>query len=125
MAGLDEKKIVSGSKKVRGVFEIHPEAPNAEIISTDIDLKLSRIQEIHVSLIKNRQEQIKLVDLKNDLLKELSVSYLMGKSLIRGFFGPDSIEYDQAGGKRSSERKPYTRKPKNTTKESPEPQVEV
>jgi hypothetical protein len=30
---------------------------------------------------------------------------------IRGFFGPDSTQYEQAGGTRRSERKPRTRKP--------------
>jgi hypothetical protein len=31
---------------------------------------------------------------------------------IRGFFGPDSNQYEQAGGTRKSERKPPTRKAK-------------
>ena len=30
---------------------------------------------------------------------------------IRGFFGPDSTQYEQAGGTRRSERKPRARKP--------------
>lgn len=30
---------------------------------------------------------------------------------IRGYFGPDSTQYEQAGGTRRSERKPRTRKP--------------
>ena len=34
------------------------------------------------------------------------------RSGIRGFFGPDSDEYEQAGGTRTSERKKPTRKVK-------------
>ena len=37
-------------------------------------------------------------------------------SAIRGIFGPDSAEYDQAGGTRTSDRKAPTRKSKAVAK---------
>jgi hypothetical protein len=41
--------------------------------------------------------------------RELTTRALSG---IRGYFGPDSDEYEQAGGTRTSERKKPVRKPK-------------
>jgi len=37
------------------------------------------------------------------------------RSGIRSVFGPDSTQYEQAGGTRTSERKTPTRKPKTAT----------
>jgi hypothetical protein len=46
---------------------------------------------------------------RNDELDELTTRALSG---IRGFFGPDSSQYEHAGGTRTSERKKPTRKTK-------------
>ena len=48
----------------------------------------------------------------NATLKNMSTRALSG---IRGFFGPDSDEYELAGGTRTSERKKSMRKPPTAT----------
>ena len=48
-------------------------------------------------------------DAANATLKNMTTRALSG---IRGFFGPDSDEYELAGGTRTSERKKPVRKPK-------------
>ena len=53
-----------------------------------------------------------LLDVRDDAAKALNALNTRALSAIRGIFGPDSAEYDQAGGTRTSERKPGKRTPK-------------
>ena len=56
-----------------------------------------------------------LMDGRDDAALLLSGYNTRALSAFRGIFGPDSAEYDQAGGTRSSERK----KPTRTKKDAP------
>ena len=49
---------------------------------------------------------------RNDSAKVLNGLNTRALSAIRGIFGPDSSEYEQAGGTRASERKKPVRTPK-------------
>jgi hypothetical protein len=51
-----------------------------------------------------------LLDRRDDAAVLLSSYNTRALSAIRGIFGPDSAEYDQAGGVRTSERKSPSRK---------------
>jgi hypothetical protein len=51
-----------------------------------------------------------LLDRRADAAALLTNYNTRALSMIRGMFGPDSPEYDQAGGVRTSERKPPVRK---------------
>ena len=59
-----------------------------------------------------RHELDGLLDNRDDSAALLNSYNTRALSAIRGIFGPDSIEYDQAGGTRTSERK----KPVRTAK---------
>ena len=63
-----------------------------------------------------RNQLTKLVDEKDDAAAGLSDLNTRALSAIRGIFGPDSAQYDQAGGVRTSERKKPVRKPKVAAK---------
>ena len=52
-----------------------------------------------------RNALTKLVDNKDDAAGVLSTLNTRALSMVRGQFGPDSAEYDQAGAVRTSERK--------------------
>jgi hypothetical protein len=57
-----------------------------------------------------------LLNERNDGAKVLSDLNTRALSAIRGIFGPDSTEYEQAGGTRSSERKKPVRKATGSSK---------
>lgn len=62
--------------------------------------------------------ELKLTPLRNtrdDLAKKLNEINTRARSGMKGFFGPNSSQYEQAGGTRASERKAPTRKNKGTT----------
>ncbi len=69
------------------------------------------VQQIDIS----RNALTKLVDDKDDAAGDLSNLNTRALSAIRGIFGPDSAQYDQAGGVRTSERKKAVRTTKTTT----------
>ena len=54
-----------------------------------------------------------LLDQRDDVAVKLSGYNTRARSAIRGIFGPDSAEYDQAGGTRSGERKKPVRNAKS------------
>lgn len=58
-------------------------------------------------------------DRRNDAAVRLNGYNTRALSAIRGIFGPDSIEYDQAGGVRTSERKRPARKKANAEATGP------
>ena len=51
-----------------------------------------------------------LINQRDDVVEELQVAITRARSGVRAFFGPKSSQYDQAGGKRSSERKSPARR---------------
>jgi hypothetical protein len=53
-----------------------------------------------------------LINSRDDAASNLNGLNTRALSAIRGIFGPDSTEYDQAGGTRTSERKRPVRKEK-------------
>ena len=61
--------------------------------------------------------ELKLTPLRNtrdDLSKKLNEVNTRARSGMKGFFGPNSSQYEQAGGTRASERKAPTRKNKKS-----------
>ena len=69
---------------------------------TDMDAHIAEVRTMLTGLIRQRRNRKKGLDDK----------VTRTRSGIRGAFGPDSPEYSQAGGTRTSERKPRTVKPK-------------
>lgn len=57
-----------------------------------------------------RSELARAVDELNDLAGQVNAGVVRARSGIRAFFGPDSAQYEQAGGIRQSERKPPKKK---------------
>ena len=63
----------------------------------------SATEDLRTQLVKSVNEFRKITDALTDTVARVRTS-------IRGFFGPDSPQYEQIGGKRASQRRP--RKPK-------------
>ena len=72
------------------------------------------ITDLNKKIEDARHELDGLLDNRDDAAVLLNGYNTRALSAIRGIFGPDSSEYDQAGGTRTSERKSPTRKTKTT-----------
>ena len=73
------------------------------------------VTDLNKSIEDARHELDGLLDNRDDAASLLAGYNTRALSAVRGIFGPDSSEYDQAGGTRSSERKTPTRKAKVKT----------
>jgi hypothetical protein len=60
-----------------------------------------------------RTELTGLMDVRDDHARTLSDLVTRVRSGVRAIYGPDSPQYEQAGGVRRSERKRPVRKPKS------------
>jgi hypothetical protein len=85
---------------------------NPKVTLADFQAAETKVSDLTDEIDSLRNQLTKLVDDKDDAAKVLSVLNTRALSAIRGIFGPDSAQYDQAGGVRTSERKKAVRTPK-------------
>ena len=71
----------------------------------DYQAGIKAVHDFNAKIEELRSQLNGLLNNRDDAALELSGYNTRALSAIRGIFGPDSAEYDQAGGTRSSERK--------------------
>jgi ABC-type transporter Mla subunit MlaD len=92
---------------------------NPKVTYADFEKAKAAVDDLNEQIEKTRSQLAKLLDNRDDSAKDLSDLNTRALSAIRGIFGPDSAEYDQAGGVRTSERKkPVRTKPVVSAKQS-------
>jgi hypothetical protein len=97
-------------KKVQDVWVAHPEFNMKDVQLVDFKAAMTAAQAADDAVESMRSQLDALINqrnARNETLTDLTTRALSG---IRGYFGPDSDEYEQAGGTRTSERKKPTRK---------------
>ena len=87
---------------------------NPKVTLADYQAAVQKVEDLVDQIETARSALTKLVDDKDDAAGDLTTLNTRALSAVRGIFGPDSAEYDQAGGVRTSERK----KPVRTAKTS-------
>ena len=75
------------------------------IALADYRASIKAVSDLNDSIETLRHQLSGQMDQRDDAALELNGYNTRALSAIRGIFGPDSAEYDQAGGTRSSERK--------------------
>ena len=79
------------------------------IALADYQASIKAVNDLNTQIEDLRHQLNGLLDDRDDAALTLSGYNTRALSAIRGIFGPDSAEYDQAGGTRTSERKTPTR----------------
>ena len=69
--------------------------------------------ELNDACDKHELELTGIREHRDDKLRQLNVLITRFRSGMRSTYGPDSPQYEQAGGTRTSNRKPPRRKPQN------------
>lgn len=121
---IDFNAIVSDAEKIEKVWVKNP----SMTLGSDSDPKNPKVTHVEYqktitdvegfsSRIEDLRSQIDdLLNKRNESARALSQLNTRALSAIRGIFGPDSTEYEQAGGTRSSERKKPVRKGSTSAK---------
>lgn len=76
------------------------------------EASIKTVDDLNEQIEDARHNLSRLIDGRDDAAFTLNGYNTRALSAIRGIFGPDSTEYDQAGGTRTSERKKPVRKEK-------------
>ena len=113
MAVRDDLK---DAQRIVGVWDANPTLVvgmgDKAVTKDDVKQDITTITTMDAHIAEVRTTLTGLIRQRRDRKKALNVKVTRVRSGIRGAFGPDSPEYSQAGGTRSSERKPRTVKPK-------------
>lgn len=107
--------VLVDGKKVESVWLKNTQFTMKDVTLEQFQAAVAAVQTADDKVEEMRRQLTALInqrDATNKALQQLTTRALSG---VRGFFGPDSDEYEQAGGTRTSERKKPTRKPPTTT----------
>ena len=89
---------------------------DGKVALKDYQASIKAVSDLNDEISDLRDQLTKLINDRDDAAGILSGYNTRALSAIRGIFGPDSTEYDQAGGTRTSERKKPVRKVAPETK---------
>ena len=116
MAKAISEVLFQGDQLVR-VWIANPTFSMGETTMQTMQGMLTDLRAKETLVHEARTELTRLVDEAKDHALAVNSMVTRGRSGIRATFGPDSIQYDQVGGTRLSDRKP--RKSKRATPNNP------
>lgn len=97
--------VLRDAQKIADIWNANPTFQLNDITQKGFgDLQAAATQ-LSETVESRRTELQGMINQRDDTVKALRAAIGRARNSIRGFFGPDSSQYDQAGGKRSSERK--------------------
>jgi len=112
------KQTLSEAHDVKAAWELAPDFKIGGLGLNDFVAVLNTADAFDKDHIKNSVTLTGLRANRDDKFRELSELITRFRSGIRGAYGPDSPMYEQAGGVRSSARKPRGRKAKAAAPDS-------
>ena len=108
-AKVSADKALTDSSSIEKVWKANSDlklGKNPDTVAlADYQAGIKAVNDFNAKIEELRSQLNGLLDNRDDAALELSGYNTRALSAIRGIFGPDSAEYDQAGGTRSSERK--------------------
>jgi hypothetical protein len=102
---ITDNNLVSDAKSVLKFWEDHPEINLNETTAAQFRKAQSAFQKITDEIAHEEIELSAKMTERDQLAKSVRVSISRVRSGVRAYFGPDSKEYEQVGGTRSSTKK--------------------
>jgi hypothetical protein len=104
--------VLADSEQIVRVWTENPSFSLGEIKLTDLQSKITEVRVQHDQIETMRTQLTALSNELGSKTNELAGINTRARSGFRAVYGPDSSQYEQAGGTRQSERKRPTKKPK-------------
>ena len=114
MASRSIPKLIDEALKLKEVLESIGKPLPGGVSVGNLENLITELQTISAKVDSVKAQLTKLVNEKGSASKNLGAFITKAKLAIKVEFGPDSSEYEMAGGIRASERKKPVRKPKTT-----------
>ena len=112
MAKVKVEQVLSDATAAVTVWKANPDFGLGTLALADLEGALAALQTAQAVVEAKRIEMTGLLDQRDDKALALSDLVTRVRSGFRAVYGPDSPQYEQAGGTRLSERKRPTRQPK-------------
>lgn len=97
--------VLEAARKVLFVWNNNPTFSVQAFEKTDVEASVTKVEALEAEIADLQSRLSGLIDERNNELAALNQFATRFKSAVRGVFGPDSVEYGQVGGTRTSERK--------------------
>ena len=103
-------RVINEANRIVRVWGENPGFQLGTITLADVHAAIERLSQLDEHVRSLRSKLIEEIDRRDDTARALNEIVVRARSGIRANFGPDSAQYEQAGGTRTSERKPRRRK---------------
>jgi hypothetical protein len=107
-------EVLGDAEQIARVWTDNPTFVLGDLTLTQFQANITNLRNLRNAVENLRTQLTAAVNDSSSQTIALSDSITRARSGFRAFFGPDSTQYEQAGGTRRSERKRPTRKPKTT-----------
>jgi hypothetical protein len=104
-------KVAEDAAQILRVWETNPDFKMKEVVLADFQSACAGLNNLIRNLLAKDQEATVLRNERDDLAVKVNELCTRARSGMKGFFGPNSSQYEQAGGTRAVERKMGIRKP--------------
>lgn len=110
---LDE--VIASAERIVRVWEANPTFSLGELTLATFKAELTALLALRAQTEEARRQLTGLINSTNEKAGKVNENVTRALSGVRAVFGPDSTQYDEAGGTRSSERRTPRAKKGGTT----------
>lgn len=107
---MNPEKVQTDSNNILGVWKANTDFKMKEVTLENFEADTKRLDAVLKEITAKDLELTPLRNERDDLSVKLNEICTRARSGMKGFFGPNSSQYEQAGGTRAIERKRPQRK---------------
>ena len=111
-AKVNVDKVAEDAVQILRVWEANPDFKMKDVALADYQTSCANLNNLIQNVVAKDQEATVLRNERDDLAVKINELCTRARSGMKGFFGPNSSQYEQAGGTRAIERKRGSRKAK-------------
>jgi len=104
--------VINEANRIVRIWQDNLDFNLGTITLPDVQATIDRLAQHDEHVRSLKSELVAALNRRDDTAYDLNQLIVRARSGMRGYFGPDSTEYEQAGGTPTSKRKPRKRKAK-------------
>jgi hypothetical protein len=113
--GKTIESLLADAEQIERVWTANPSFSLGDITLAQFQTKITELRAARGKAEALRTQLTAAVNDANERSDDLAALVTRARSGFRAFYGPDSTQYEQAGGTRASDRKRPARKPRTGT----------
>jgi hypothetical protein len=102
---IKETNLATDAKSALGFWAAHPGIKLQETSCAEFKKTQTAFQQAADEVLASEKELRSKITERDALASEVNLVVTRLRSVVKGFYGPDSTEYEQVGGTRTSDRK--------------------